>query len=136
MVVFSPLKLEKKIRKAELFGNIQCYLKKPPLLWYLADGLNTMWKKCAEFWLHGWTDGWMEGVPWCVKLNLKKIVSLAITGNEFYKFVSIKYGILELVHRNWTKNSTLLAKLIPVFWHFLEIKKSLSGVFQSCLGSV
>ena len=59
-------------------------------------------------------------------------MSLAIRGNDFLKFVGVNEAILELVDRK----STLFAKLTSVFWPFWGSKKSFSGLFQSCFGSV
>ena len=68
-------------------------------------------------------------------------MSLAMRGNDFNFFFSTNKAILELVDRNWSKKSTLLANLTPVIWPFegqkspfLDFFAVFLEFFRKCVG--
>ena len=55
------------------------------------------------------------------------------SGERFFFFFSTNKAILELKNKKWTLKSTIFAKVATHVLTILGTKKSIFGLFQSCL---
>ena len=84
------------------------------------------------FW-RGGVGGTFQIVSRRQNIYFASISKCHMLGNAFLIFFGTNNVILELVNRNWTKNSTLLASWNSVFWQFWLSKKSFSGLSKLVL---